>query len=114
MTGGADADIFDFNSKTESRKGLTRDEIQDFSGSTGELDRIDLRTIDANSDKKGNQAFKFIDGANFTKKAGQLQVIQDTINGVTIVQGDINGDRKADFQIELTGLHDLIAADFFL
>jgi serralysin len=114
MTGGADADIFDFNSKIESKKGLNRDEIADFSGSTGELDRIDLRTIDANSEKNGNQAFKFIDGANFTKKAGQLQVIQDAINGVTIVQGDINGDRKADFQIELTGLHDLIAADFLL
>jgi len=114
ITGGADADVFDFNSKTESRKGAARDEIADFSGSTGELDRIDLSTIDANSEKRGNQVFKFIGDNNFTKKAGQLNFIQDTINGVTIVQGDINGDRKVDFQIELTGLHDLVAADFLL
>ena len=32
----------------------------------------------------------------------------------TIVAGDINGDRVADFQIELTGLKALTAADFVL
>ena len=32
----------------------------------------------------------------------------------TIIEGDINGDKIADFQIELTGLKTLAASDFIL
>jgi hypothetical protein len=36
------------------------------------------------------------------------------LGGVTLVEGDVNGDGKADFQIELSGLHTLTGADFIL
>lgn len=37
-----------------------------------------------------------------------------TTNDKTIVEGDVNGDGRADFQIELTGLLHLIKGDFTL
>ena len=37
-----------------------------------------------------------------------------TANDKTIVYGDVNGDGRADFQIELTGLKALAASDFVL
>jgi hypothetical protein len=35
-----------------------------------------------------------------------------TLNDRTIVQGDVNGDGKADFEIELVGLHVLTTDEF--
>jgi hypothetical protein len=35
-------------------------------------------------------------------------------NGVTTVSGDIDGDRAADFQIQLDGLLTLTGGDFLL
>ena len=37
-----------------------------------------------------------------------------TVNDKTIVQGDINGDKVADFQVQLAGLQTLTAADLIL
>ena len=37
-----------------------------------------------------------------------------TANDKTIIYGDINGDARADFQIELTGLKTITASDFIL
>ena len=37
-----------------------------------------------------------------------------TANDKTIIYGDINGDARADFQIELTGLKTLTVSDFIL
>jgi hypothetical protein len=33
---------------------------------------------------------------------------------VTVVAADIDGDGRADFQVELAGLHDLSSSDFVL
>ncbi|MEZ5924862.1 MAG: calcium-binding protein [Hyphomicrobiaceae bacterium] len=118
MTGGAARDIFDFNKVTETGKtSSTRDRITDFKHLT---DDIDLSTIDANGSAAGNGKFSFLaaKGAAFTGTSGQLHWYQinaaGTVNDKTIVEGDINGDKKADFQIELTGLKVLTAADFVL
>ena len=75
---------------------------------------IDLSSIDANGSKKGDKAFKFLkkEGADFTGKAGQLGF--DQKKGVTFVQGDTNGDGKADFKLQLTGTIDFVKADFVL
>jgi Ca2+-binding RTX toxin-like protein len=117
MTGGALADVFAFNTIAEIGKGPTRDVIKDF---THLSDDINLAAIDANTALAGNQAFTFMaaKSALFTGAKGQLRWFQEnpagTANDKTIVQGDVNGDKRADFQIELTGLKILSVADFIL
>ena len=48
----------------------------------------------------------------FSGTAGELRFAQ--AGGRTVVEGDVTGDGRADFQIELLGLHTLTAADFLL
>lgn len=118
MAGGTGLDDFDFNSVAEIGRTIsTRDRIVDF---THLQDDIDLSTIDANGSAGGNAAFVFLatKGAAFTGARGQLHWYQinaaGTANDKTIVEGDLNGDRRADFQIELVGLKTLSKADFIL
>jgi Ca2+-binding RTX toxin-like protein len=115
LTGGGggdsgDTDMFDFNSVKESVKGSNRDVITDFTRSKG--DRIDLRDIDADtSSNSGNDKFKFIKTADFKGGGGELRYND---NGSTCtVQADVNGDKKADFEIRVN-VGSLIAGDFFL
>ena len=110
MTGGSGADDFDFNSAKEmGRTSSSRDRITDFKHGT---DNIDLSTIDANGSAAGNAAFKFLakEGASFTGVKGQLHWLQidvaGTANDKTLIEGDVNGDRHADFQIEPHRLED--------
>ncbi len=118
MTGGSGADDFDFNSITETGKtSSTRDVIKDFVRGS---DDIDLRDIDANGSAAGNTAFKFLSakGAAFSGFKGELRwyQINSSNNALdkTIIEGDVNGDKRADFHIELTGLKTLSSGDFIL
>lgn len=83
-------------------------------------DDIDLSTIDANGSAAGSTAFKFLSAksAAFTGFKGELRwyQINSASNALdkTIIEGDTNGDRKADFHIELTGLKTLTSGDFIL
>ena len=111
MTGGLDADIFDFNSKSESGKSAsTRDVITDFTPGT---DHVDISTIDARSTVSGNQSFRYIGAQPFHDRPGELHFRFEGA-GRTIVEGDVNGDGRADFQIELTGHMALTRGDFVL
>ncbi len=80
------------------------------------VDDIDLRTIDAIKGG-GDQKFKFIKTQDFNHKAGELRFEKvnkpGTASDKTIIEGDINGDGRADFQIELSGLKLLTVGDFF-
>ena len=107
LLGGNDADIFRFNSITETLPGAPRDVIMDFSRAQG--DKIDVSGIDARLDLAGNQAFTFIGTAAFTGIDGQLR------QGGNVIQGDVNGDQVADFEIvwNFAGAN-LIASDFIL
>ena len=109
LTGNGGADTFLFRTLTDSGLGSARDTITDFAKG---IDKIDLSLIDANAAASGNQAFGFIGTGGFTGQAGQLHQI--TVNGNTIVEGDVDGNRAADFQIQLNGLHTLQATDFVL
>lgn len=118
MTGGSGADTFYFLTASESGKtATTRDIITDF---TPGVDKIDLSAIDANTSLAGDQAFAFLAAAGtaFSGSRGQLRWYhEDSTNPAnvrTIIEGDINGDKVADFQIELTGHHPLTAVDFIL
>ena len=109
LTGGAGADSFVFDFASESAAGAA-DVVTDFSRS--DRDRISVNPIDANVNLSGNQNFAFIGTGAFTGAAGQLRFEQ--VNGNTFVSGDTNGDRIADFLIEVAGRVDLIASDFVL
>lgn len=116
LIGGKGADTFVYKALSDSKLGNSLHDV--ISGFTHGQDRIDLRLIDANTKTVGNQAFTFIGLQAFHKAAGELHaVVSDapgTINDKTIVQGDVNGDGKADFEIVLTGLPTLTSTDFFL
>lgn len=73
---------------------------------------MDFAAIDANSSLTGNQAFTFIGNAAFSGHAGELAY--STIGGRLIVVGDINGDRAADFGLNVLGVSSLSASDFVL
>jgi hypothetical protein len=90
--------------------GSGRDVIKDFSHA--EHDRIDISPIDANVHASGNQAFSYIGTHAFHHVSGELREI--LLSGRTIVEGDVNGDGKADFQIGLAGHINLVKGDFVL
>lgn len=109
MTGGAGADTFIYSVVSDS-SASANDRITDFVAGT---DKIDLLGIDANSLVSDNQDFTFIGSNAFTSGvAGQLRVT--TTGGNTLVQADINGDGRADFQLVVEGIVPLTAADFVL
>ncbi|HMJ93977.1 MAG TPA: calcium-binding protein, partial [Allosphingosinicella sp.] len=108
MTGGADADTFRIG-YFETGTGAAADRITDFE--TG-VDVIDISGWDANNGVGGDQAFSFVGSSAFSSTAGELRAF---VSGAdTIVEGDINGDAVADFQILLTGNIAVVSSDFVL
>ena len=108
MTGGGGNDMFVFASLADSPVGTGRDVVTDFAPG----DRIDLSRIDARPDITGDQAFSFIGEMPFTGSRGQVHFVRQ--DGVTLVEADVNGDRVADFQLELAASVALRAGDFIL
>ncbi|MEZ5828543.1 MAG: hypothetical protein R3D01_09310 [Hyphomicrobiales bacterium] len=72
---------------------------------------IDLRGIDAKKGISGNQKFKFIGTHDFHDVKGELRCKE--LGSMVIVQGDVNGDGKADFEI-LVMAASLAKGDFVL
>jgi len=97
LTGGGGGDTFGYMLASDSGVGANRDVITDFA----EGDRIDLTAAGGRT---------FIGNQLFSGTAGQVRVV--TLTGQTIVELDKNGDRLADFQLELTGEHVLDRLDF--
>ncbi len=109
LTGGAGSDTFVFKVASESPRSAG-DKIIDFVHGT---DKMDLSGIDANTKVTGNDAFKFLGTSAFTGHAGELQVAHPD-STKTVILGDTNGDKVADFSVTLTGHIDLMSADFIL
>ncbi len=115
LRGGRGKDLFVYKAAAESF--LLPDTILDFNpgGAQTRVDRIDLRAVDANNAKLGNQAFTFIGRKGFTNTRGQLRLKK--VSGAILVLGDITGDGVADLEIRLQGLtstRNLTARDFRL
>lgn len=115
LTGGPGADVFVFRSLGDtSRDPLRADLITDFQRGS---DRIDLREIDANVNRAGNDVFSFIGTAELSR-AGQVSYVRldrpGTQNDFTDILLDVNGDGRPDGVIRLQGLYDLTANDFLL
>ncbi len=112
MTGDVGNDRFIYFNLNDSRVGSgLRDVITDFDVSGN--DRIEISRFDADTNVGGNQAFTFIGLTAFSNTAGELRADQSS-GTTTVVQGDVDGDGAADFEIELTGLITLDATDFLL
>ena len=110
LLGGADADSFVFTAIAETPIGIARDTIDDFQQGT---DHIDLSAIDANVLASGDQAFTFIGASAFTHAGAQLRQTGDGA-GNTVIEGDVQGDGVADFQILLKGAYALNSSSFNL
>jgi Ca2+-binding RTX toxin-like protein len=110
LTGSSGQDLFDYNALNETgRTTSTRDQILDFHR---RQDDIDLRTIDANENRSGNNVFRFIGTDAFSDRAGELR-IRDLGDNV-IVQSDADGDGRSDFEILVRDVGILSRNDFLL
>ncbi len=103
LVGGTGSDVFDFTAASDSSRLVGQsDVIVDFGNGN---DRIFVDDIDANTVLRDDQAFSFIGARNFSGVAGQLQAVNviDNASGETYarITGDVNGDRVADFAIEV-------------
>ncbi|WP_026872753.1 calcium-binding protein [Inquilinus limosus] len=114
LTGGAGPDAFVFGASGPSDSFGDGDRITDFSRLQG--DRIGLSAIDANTLVAGNQSFTFIGSGAFTGVAGQLRysILGTGTQQQTYLDGDTNGDKRADLHIILDGGIALVASDFVL
>jgi Ca2+-binding RTX toxin-like protein len=113
MTGGGGADSFVFAFGDSSAASNQHDRITDFVSGT---DHIDISAIDAIASTGAQDLFRFLGSAAFDGAAGALNYVYNGTLGVTTLQGDTNGDRVADFAIDLVGniaiaLTDLIGAN---
>ncbi len=118
LTGGAGSDFFDYNAIGESTPAAAgRDVIVDFQGvgAARSVDKVDLRGIDADASKGGNQAFSFRGTDPFTG-LGQVHVKAAGAN--TLIEANTKGSLAQDFAILVTD-GDIkpgawAAGDFFL
>lgn len=110
LVGGEGIDTFRFLSLTDSTTAAP-DLIVDF-----DFNRVDLSAIDANALARGNQAFTWVGGNEFTGTAGELRLSQTTVNGKTVwtLVGDVNGDSQADFAIQFDNDPALYGPDFLI
>lgn len=108
LTGGSGSDDFRIG-YFESGTGSGADRITDFASGS---DIVDLSGWDANTGVGGDQAFTFVGSAAFTGTAGELRTYFDGVD--TWVQGDINGDGVAEFDIRFDGAVTLSGSDFVL
>ncbi|WP_201838276.1 PQQ-dependent sugar dehydrogenase [Microvirga zambiensis] len=109
LTGGKGKDVFVFDDKETGSSKSKADYITDFKGKEG--DRIDLKLVDADSRKKGDQKFSFIGDKAFTK-AGQVRV--EKTKKETFVYLNTDSDKAAEAVIKLKGSIDLSKGWFVL
>ena len=98
LTGGTGSDVFRLESHRDSLAGSGRDQILDFQSGT---DKIDLSSMGS---------FNFIGKRAFSGTEGELRYVKNGF--ATIVEGDLNGDKLADFQIELGATAVPVVSDF--
>jgi len=109
VTGGTGRDVFAFGNKDTGSSKTKADYIADFKGREG--DRLDLKAVDANTTKKGDQAFSFIGKSAFTK-AGQVRY--EKTKKETYVYLNTDSDKAAEAVIKLKGAIDFSKSWFVL
>lgn len=106
--GGEDRlrDVFVFETVYDSKPGIRRDVIHDFDS---RFDLVDLSGIDANVLRSGQQDFAFTG-----LRAAPHSIWTHDIGRNLLVRGDVNGDARPDFEIEMAHVDMLLATDFLL
>ncbi len=99
-------DVFVFNVGSHSTSGATRDVIYSF---VSGMDDIGLSMIDANMALAGNQTFSF---SGTTATAHAVWYVE--IGTDLVIQGDMNGDKVADFAIQVASISSVAVSDFIL
>ena len=110
LYGGAGVDTFVFATGDSARKHANADTIFDFDARARET--VDLTEWDANRRQDGDQSFGFIGRRDFSGHAGELRYIMGRSD--IWIEGDTNGDGKADFTIHLDDAVKLRAGNFAL
>lgn len=107
---GAGSDTFVYKSIGDSRPGAThRDVIMDFEHGP---DQIDLSRINAQLHAKHEPSLRFIGARPLGHHAGEIDYVKH--DDFLVVRADIDGNGKADFQIEVHGVDQLLRSDFIL
>ncbi len=105
LKGGGGSDVFVFGALDHMGRNSQRDEIRDFQPGR---DFIDLTGIDANPARGGRQDFSFIGSDGFSDRPGELRYSGG------VLRGDVDGDGRADFDIEIANRAALTADDFLI
>lgn len=98
LSGGTGADEFVYTKAAQSVRGGA-DLITDLDNS----DTINLSSIDADTTQKDQQHFTLVE--SFSHHAGELTFGYDAETGYTRLAGDLDGDAKADFVVQIAGDH---------
>jgi Ca2+-binding RTX toxin-like protein len=111
LWGEAGADTFGYNFVGDSPwKNKRFDVIMDFNGAEGDI--IDLRMIDANALRFGDQSFVFAGNGDGRAARGQIDYMYS--KGDTHLFGYTDRDKNPDFYLKLEGIVDLDAGSFAL
>ncbi|MBM6583382.1 PD40 domain-containing protein [Microvirga sp. BT689] len=110
LTGSTGRDVFVFDDRETSSSKTKADYITDFSGRQG--DRIDLKAVDANTKKRGDQKFSFIGDEKSFSKAGEVRF--EKTKSATYVYLNTDTDKSAEAVIKLKGAIDLSKGWFVL
>jgi Ca2+-binding RTX toxin-like protein len=109
FTGGTGRDVFVFDDRETSSSRTSADTITDFSGRGG--DRIDLRLVDADTRRGGDQDFSFI-GTKAFGKAGEVRY--EKAGSYTNISLNTDAGKSAEAVIRLKGAMDLSKSWFLL
>jgi Ca2+-binding RTX toxin-like protein len=92
--GGDGVDRYDYNIVSSSERGSRRDVIADYD----ELDIVDLRGIDADTTRAGNQRFRWVDDEPLSGPGEVGYVVRGDI---AIIRASTDADATAEFEIGL-------------
>jgi Ca2+-binding RTX toxin-like protein len=108
LYGGKGADVFEFSTGDTGKSRAVADTIYDFAAG----DIVDLSAWDAKAKSHGVQDFDFIGGQKFHGKAGELRFEKEKSD--TWIEGDTDGNGRADFLIHLDDAMNLKSSNFDL
>jgi Ca2+-binding RTX toxin-like protein len=110
LHGGSGLDRYVFTSVEDSPTGAGRDSIYGWQP----FDTIDLSAIDANQDQAGRQNLTFVGEVAEGAAIGIGEVAYYHRITSTYVIANTSGDGQSEFEVRISGLHDLVANDFLL